>query len=302
MQGEPMGRIKRLWREPLVHFLLIGSALFLAFEFMQERDGNAPKRIVVEASQVELLAAQFKRTWLRPATEDELTRLIEGYVRDEVYYREALAMGLAQNDPMVRQRMRLKLEFLLEDLNAEETPGDEELTAYLQHHLDEFRVEPQISFHQLYLNPDKHRDLVTAAERMLASLNEGAAPEPVGDPTLVPDEYTLATPSEIARYFGEAFAQDVVALEPGAWTGPIYSGLGGHLVKVTERVEGRLPELTEIRNQVERAYLAQRRQELKDIAYQKLREGYEVVIEPATPLRNAADQAVAATATEQVRR
>ena len=86
-------------------------------------------------------------------------RADRGHVRDEVYYREALAMGLDQNDPQVRQRMRLKLEFLLEDLTAEEAPGDELLSAYLQQHADKFRVEPQVSFRQLYLNPDKRRDL-----------------------------------------------------------------------------------------------------------------------------------------------
>lgn len=298
MQSGSMGKIKYLWREPLVHFLLIGVALFLTFEFVREQDDNAPNRIVVDASQVEQLAAQFKRTWLRPPTENELSWLIQRYVRDEVYYREALAMGLDQNDPMVRQRMRLKLEFLLEDLSAEEAPSDAELIGYLQQHPEDFQLKPQISFRQIYLNPDQHRDLATAAERMLTRLDEGALPDAIGDPTLLSEEYTLATPSEIARSFGEAFAQEVVALQPGAWTGPVYSGLGSHLVKVTERVDERLPELAEIRHQVEREYGAQRRQALKDIAYQKLREGYEVIIEPTTPSRNELDEAVAEMRTE----
>ena len=294
----------KLWREPLVHFLLIGVALFVAFGLTQEQDGNAQNHIVVDASQVEQLVAQFKRTWMRAPTEDELALLIESHVRDEVYYREAVAMGLDQNDPQVRRRMRLKLEFLLEDLTAEEA-DDEVLTEFLQQHPDKFQVAPRVSFLQLYLNPDKHQDLASDAQAMLARLEQGVAPDSVGDATMVPFEYTLVTQTEIARSFGEALARQVLTLEPGDWTGPLYSGLGGHLVKVTERIEGYLPELTEIRAQVERDYQAQRRQELKDMAYQKLRAGYEVVIQPSAtaedPLTKSAGGAVAATGPEQAR-
>ena len=110
--------IKHLWREPLVHFLLIGAALFVLFDMTQEQGGEAPNRIVVSSGQVEQLAAQFKRTWMRPPTQDELAALVENHVREEVFYREALAMGLDQNDPLIRRRMRQKLEFILEDLSA----------------------------------------------------------------------------------------------------------------------------------------------------------------------------------------
>jgi len=296
-----MSWLKHVWREPLVHFLVLGTVLFLAFGLTQERGGKAPNRILVDASQVAQLAAQFSRTWLRPPTQAELTGLIESHVRDEVYYREALAMGLDQNDPLIRRRMRQKLEFILEDLTAEE-PRDEVLSAFLRQHPDGFQVEPQVSLRQLYLNPDRRRDLDGDATKMLQSLRAGAAPESVGDPTLIPYEFTLATQSEIARSFGEAFAQNVVELAPGAWNGPIHSGLGAHLVLVTERKEGRLPELSEVRSQVEREYLAQRRQELKDMAYRKLREGYEVIVEPSVTPEGTAGDAVAATGPEPARR
>ena len=203
-------------------------------------------------------------------------------MRDEVYYREALAMGLDQNDPQVRRRMRLKLEFILEDLTAAEPPGDGVLRAFLQQHPEKFRVEPRLSFRQVYLNPDKRRDLAADAEKILADLRAGVAPDTIGDPTLLPDEQTSVSQSGIARTFGETFAQELVALQPDAWAGPLYSGLGAHLVLVTERRDERLPELAEVRGEVEREYLAQRRQELKDAAYRKLREGYEVIVETAT--------------------
>jgi hypothetical protein len=285
-----------MWREPLVHFLLIGAALFLFYDLTREQGIEAPKHIEVNSGQVEQLAANFKRTWMRPPTESELTSLVENHVREEVFYREALVMGLDQNDPMVRRRMRMKLEFILEDLSTEEVT-DDVLTAFLQRHSDKFRTQPQASFQQLYLNPDKRRDLVAEAETMLTSLNDGAAPESVGDPTLLPADYRLATQSEIARSFGERFALDVVELTPGDWTGPFYSPYGGHLLKVSERVEARLPALADIRALVEREYLAQRRKEQKNLAYQKLREGYQVTIEPLKSAQSAAGDIVATAQT-----
>jgi hypothetical protein len=293
-----MEKIKSLLREPLVHFLMIGAGLFLLFNLTNGPAGDQPNRIVVTPGQVEQMEAKFTRTWMRPPTRQEVAVLIESHVRDEVYYREAVAMGLDRDDRTVRQRLRLKLEFLLEDLSAAAAPGDDVLTAYLQEHQDKFRLETRVSFRHVYLNPAKHQDMLADAKSMLARLEKGAAPESVGDSTLLQAEYMLATQSDIERQFGEPLARQVVALAPGAWTGPLYSGLGGHLVKVTERAEGRLPELTEIRSQVEREYLAQRRQEMKDIVYHKLREKYEVVVQPPSSAESKTSEVMAATRPE----
>ena len=271
--------IKRLLREPLLHFLLIGAGLFLLFEVSQEQIPDAPDRIVVSPGQLQQLQAQFKRTWMREPGQQELDGLIQGYVREEVYYREALALGLDRNDPQVRQRMRLKMEFLLEDLTAEEPPGVELLNEFMQQNEQRFFIQPQVSFQQLYLNPEKRADFDADAKRILQQLQQGAAVATLGDATMLPYELTQASQNKIRQSFGEAFAADVVKLPVGDWSGPIYSQLGVHLVKVSKHTAGYLPELAEVRDQVERDYLAQRRQQLKDKAYEKLREGYEVVIQ-----------------------
>jgi hypothetical protein len=274
-----MSDFKALSREPLVHFLLIGAVLFSVFELRQEEGDAAPNRILVDAGKIEQLAARFKRSRLRPPTDNELVALIEGHVREEVYYRQALAMGLDQDDPVLRQRMRQKLEFLLEDITAEAVPDDEALTRFMQSHPERFREESRLSFTQVFLNPVRHTDLVADATRILARLNNGASFETEGDPTLVAPEYVLVDRYEISRVFGDSFAQQLVMLEPGGWRGPIYSAYGGHLVRVSAKQEARVPELAEIRDQVERDYMVERRQQLKDITYRKLREGYEVIIE-----------------------
>lgn len=285
-----MSSLKALWKEPLVHFLLIGAVLFTVFELRQEEGSAAPNRILVDAGQVEQLVARFERTRLRPPTNLELAALIEGYIREEVYYRQALAMGLDQDDAVMRQRMRMKLEFLLEDLSAAAAPDDEQLIQFMQRHPEKFRQEPRLSFTQIYLNPDKHQDLAADAMQMLTRLNNGASSESEGDRTLLEQEYLLATQHEITRVFGDSFARQIVELEPGGWTGPLYSAYGGHLVRVSAKQEERFPELAEIRKQVGRDYMAERRQELKDITYHKLREGYEIIIEESAAATTAATE------------
>jgi len=285
-----MSSFKALSREPLVHFLLIGAVLFTVFELRQEEGNAAPNRILVDTGLVEQLVARFNRTRLRPPTDIERAALIEGHIREEVYYRQALAMGLDQDDAVLRQRMRMKLEFLLEDLAAEAAPSNEQLIQFMQRHPEKFREEPRISFTQVFLNPDKHQDLAADASQMLTRLNNGAPLETEGDRTLLGQEYLLATQHEITRVFGNSFAQQIVVLEPGGWTGPLYSAYGGHLVRVSAKQEERFPVLAEIRKQVERDYMAERRQELKDITYRKLREGYEIIIEESAAATTGATE------------
>ena len=274
-------RIQTLWREPLLHFLLIGFALFLYYDLVGSGDSEAPavKRIIVSSGHVEQLMANFERTWSRPPTEQELDAMVDSHVREEVFYREAMAMGLDQNDPMVRRRMRMKLEFMLEDLSGQDA-SDEVLSDFLQRNSDSFRDEAQLTLRQVYLNPDQRPDLENDAGQLLSRLRDGSAPEALGDHTLAPRTYQLAPQSEIARDFGDEFARQVAALPVGDWSGPVYSPFGAHLVRIEARIDARLPELAEIRDEVLREYLVEKREQQKDLAYAKLREGYEVTVEP----------------------
>jgi hypothetical protein len=276
-----MVSIRKLFREPLLHFLLIGAALFVFYGLTRDVDSEAPNRILVTSSQVEQLKGNFKRTWMRSPTQGELDALIDNFVREEVFYREALAMGLDQNDPLVKRRMRMKLEMMLEDLSVQEVT-DEALEAYLQENAKRFRTEAQISFRQVYLNPDKREDLEGDAMRFLVSLNGGVSPDTLGDATLLPADFELATRSNVVATFGERFAETIMKRKPRAWTGPVYSAYGAHLIKINEYIEMRQPDLAEVREVVEREYLVQLRNKQKDLAYGKLRRNYDVTVETAT--------------------
>jgi len=279
--------VKKLVREPLVHFLLIGVGLFLFFggrggpaSLPGGQSGPPAAKIVIAQGDINQMVETFTRTWQRPPTEEETKGLVEGFVRDEIYYREAVAAGLDRDDSVIRRRMRQKMEFILEDITAQADPTDEELLAYIKKHPDSYLVDPQIAFRQVYINTNKPGTSAESdARQILAQLREGADPDSVGDPILLEPEIRLSPLWDITKQFGEEFSRNLLELKSGKWEGPVRSGFGLHLVFVTERVEGRLPELKEVRETVKRDWMFERQKERKDAAYAKIRERYTVTVE-----------------------
>jgi hypothetical protein len=293
----------QLLREPLVHFLLLGATLFGVFALVGDRGSERPSHIVITPGHLEHLMVSFTRTWQRPPTAQELARLIDDSIREEVLYREAMAMGLDRDDTIVRRRLRQKLEFLTEETAEMAAPSDEELQTFLQQHLDAFRVEPRLAFRHVYLSCDRRGDAASAeARRLLMQLTRGDAAmdtTALGDPFLLPSKFALVSRSEIARLFGDAFATQLQPLELGRWTGPIESAYGLHLVCVLERVDGRIPALAEVREAVQREWLAARRKAANEQFYQRLRARYTVIVEqPHAASNHAPTGAAARTVTE----
>ncbi len=286
--------MKKFLREPLVHFLLLGAGLFVAFGLEGERTGGEPGEILATRGQIESLALGFARTWQRPPTDRELEGLIQDYIREEVYYREAMALGLDKDDIVIRRRLRQKMEFVTDDVAAQAEPTEEELSAYLKAHPEAFRVERRFTFSQVYLNPDRHgQHLARDAERLLAKLNEAGAKADVsalGDPFLLNHTFEAVPGSEVAKQFGAAFAGELGALSPGQWQGPVQSGYGVHLVFVGQRTGGRVPALEEVREAVRREWANAERLEANEKFYQRLLKRYTVTIErPQPPDKLAAE-------------
>jgi hypothetical protein len=275
--------LTRFLREPLVHFLLIGAVLFLFSRWRSGPSGGAG-RIVVTRGKIEQLATGFARTWQRPPTAREMTGLVEDYVREEVYVREAIATGLDRDDTIIRRRLRQKLEFLTEDALEPAAPSDEDLRAYLKVHADSFRVEPRVAFRQVFLDRNRRGAAAQGDARALlarlSSTGAGADISALGDSRMLPPVIELSSQSDVARVFGQEFAAKVAGLAPGSWVGPIASGYGLHLVEVTERVEGRLPELAEVRDAVLRDWQAAQRRERGEALFRTLLARYTVVVEP----------------------
>jgi hypothetical protein len=237
--------VKRLLKEPLLHFLVLGAALFGLFGLVGKKEAEQPATIVVSAARIENLANGFARTWQRPPSAEELRGLIDDHIRDEVFYREGKALGLDRDDIVIRRRLRQKLEFVAEDMEVAE-PSDDELAAYLTSNAERFRTEDRLTFSHVYLSAARREALRRDAESVAAKLaneTEETDAAALGDHFLLGQEFRAVPRSDVARTFGERFSEQIFGLEQGRWQGPIASSYGLHFVRVSERTQGGLPPL-----------------------------------------------------------
>jgi hypothetical protein len=270
-------------KEPLIHFLLLGALIFVINEWFAGA-GEAPGEIYISRGQQENLLNTFARTWRRPPTPTEFQGLLQDYVRQEIAYRESQAMGLDQDDIVIRRRLRQKLEMLAEDVAALAAPTEQDLQAYLDGHVEAFMVEPRLTLRHVYFSPDRRGAAAEQDARQLLQRIENEGPagdfEQLGDPLPLPGELRDLREGEISRLFGDVFTDNLQGLPTGGWAGPVQSGYGLHLVFIEEREAGRVPELNEVREQVRREWLGQRRRDGIDSLYQRLAENYTIEIEP----------------------
>lgn len=290
-----------LWRlagEPLLHFLLLGGGLFALFLAVSEQPlPSDPRRIVIDEVQIERLTVSFQRTWMRPPTQREVEGLIADYVKEEILYREALALGLDRDDLIIRRRMRQKMEFLNADLTAPPEPSDETLKAYLNDNVERFGDPDRFSFQQLYFKDGSSTE--QRAARILAKLTTEPGSEEhiktLGDSTLLPGSMDGATGNEIAATFGRELADVLPAAPVAEWSGPYRSTFGLHLVKITAQKPAETPKLADKRAAVLRDWEADQRDAADSRLYQALLERYAVDVRYPKPAeQRTGDQQVAA--------
>jgi hypothetical protein len=275
-------RLKQLFSEPLLHFFVLGVALFALFAWKNDDALRSPDDIVVDTMRVDALATQFERVWRRPPTSDELQSLVDNWVREEILYREGLSLGLDRNDPFTRRRIAQKMEFISEEL-VQTSPDTESLKSWFAENAESYRQDPRVSFRHLYLNPSAHGDDFKAhVEEVGRALESGNVP--VGDATLLPLILEDATISEVRRTLGAAFADALQGLSVGKWEGPVTSGYGVHFVRIDTMQASRVPELDEVRATVERDYDVERTGELKEAFIEELRKRYNVVYDDGIQL------------------
>ena len=281
--------VKRLLREPLVHFLLLGVALFAVSRFVKpSTDRTAPSRqIVLTLDDLRQLQIGFAAQWQRPPSEQEMLGLMENRIREEVLYREALAMGLDKDDTIVKRRMAQKMEFLAEDVSAAHEPTTEELKAWFAKNTALFTQPARVTFRHVYFSPDRRgQNAWSDAKAALAKLaaKPAGSPDavPVGDPFMFQDYLADRTQDQVAKDFGPPFAKALFVQKPGAWTGPIESGYGWHLVFIDSLAPERAASFEEVEPDVKTAWLASRKAEAWDKAYKTMRAKYELLL-PAPP-------------------
>jgi len=272
-------------RQPLFQFLVLGLILFGLYAVFGEKQETESKEIVISTQQIELLASMWEKQWRRPPTPQELNGLVQSFIREEVLYREALAMGLDRDDMVVRRRLAQKIEFLAQDLATQGEPGDAELRTFFQENAEDFEVPGTVTFTHVYVNLDNRgEDSFEDADRILAELRAGADATQLGDRFMLQSHYADLTQQGVARNFGNSFAEDIFELAPGTWEGPVQSGYGIHLVRIESREEAFMPPFEEVRPRVRDEFMTNLRREVDELFFERLRESYEIVIEePDTP-------------------
>jgi len=284
------GAFGRWLREPLLQFLLIGLALFAVYD-VRNRDAGRRDR----SDRIELTADDVRQVgfaWVaqgRPApSPEEMRALVDARVREEILYREALALGLDKDDAIVRRRMAQKMEFLFEDVAKLREPSPGELRTWFEKIAERFTQPGRVTFKHLYFSPDRRGgrtrdDAVHALAAIAGKPMDAPEATALGDPFMFQDWYADRAPDDVAKAFGPGFARAVFATTPGAWAGPVESGYGWHLVWVDSATPARVQAFEEVETDVKAAWTEDQRAEIREKAFQAMRARYEIVLPKDLP-------------------
>ena len=273
----------RLLKEPLLHFLLAGATLFGAYAWIRLPETpatNKTTKIEITAGDKRWLAENWTTQWRRPPTRDELRGLVLDYLNEQLLAREARALGLEENDVIIRRRLAQKLTFILDDTTGRAEPTEQELRQYYEANASRFRNGARVSFSHVYFSPERRADARSDAENTLKLLlAEGATTwnANLGDRLLIRSELRDETEQSLSNTFGPDFARAVFALKADHWSGPVRSGYGLHLVRVSAMKEASLPPLSEIRERVAAEWKRERETLAKKRYLAELRRKYQVV-------------------------
>lgn len=273
--------LEKLIKEPLVHFLILGALLFALNSVVGDSNPTATNNsIVISDTEVEWMQSTWNKKWGRMPTDDELQGLIEAYIREEVLYREGLAMGLDKDDTIIRRRLATKMEFLAKDIGQIVEPTEEELQAYFRENIGRYIEPATISFSHIYFNRDNRENASADAQAALEKLMQNNVPEAedwqLGDPFMLHYDYVLKSQTEVMQLFGSDFAEAVFKMQAGGWHGPVESGYGIHLVYLKDKVAARKPSLDEVRDRVNNDLVTQRRTDSFETFYKSLRDKYDI--------------------------
>jgi peptidyl-prolyl cis-trans isomerase C len=272
--------LRAVFREPLLHFVLIGALLFAFTAWRQQQQQHSEIRIT--SGDIAQLAAFWETQSQRKPTAAELRGLIDERIDEEVLAREAVRLGLDRDDVIVRRRLAQKMAFVSDDLAVVGEPAETDLRAFFDSHQAMYTTPDLYALRHVFFNPDRHGMALDAdAQRALQRLTRGGSPNDLGDPFMLPRELADVSRDDIARDFGSMFADAVTSAKPGTWAGPVRSPFGVHLVKLESHTPSSVARFEDVRDRVREAFLAQKQQETNAALRAKLRKQYRIVVETA---------------------
>ncbi|NRB37155.1 MAG: peptidyl-prolyl cis-trans isomerase [Pseudomonadales bacterium] len=239
---------KRLLTEPLVHFLFIAILFFVVYDVLNPNEFTA-QTVTVSEGRTELIKNQFVDAWKREPRKNEMHNAIQSYALNEIYLREAKALGFDSGDKVINRRLRQKMTYMLEDMASGKEATEQELKTYYQHNPEKYRLEVKYSFTQVYISidrPTKELEQLLTLQRQ--NIAKGLAPE--GDGSLLAGEISLQTEPQLVRRFGKGFVSQLKNQPLQQWSGPIKSGLGRHFVFLKQRSQSDLKPFDQLSKKV----------------------------------------------------
>jgi parvulin-like peptidyl-prolyl isomerase len=271
----------KLLREPLLHFIAGGAILFAGYAWMNSVQSNPSglEPVRIGEGEVRWLQETWANQWFRAPSTQELQGLIADLVTEELLAREAKAMGLDDNDTIVRRRLAQKLKFLVEDTAHLVEPTEKELRQFYAVNANRFRTGARVSFTQIFFSSERHKDPMSAAKAALAELqstDRSNSAGAIGDRLLVDAQFDAADEQTVANVFGPDFAREVFTLHPSVWSGPVKSGYGVHLVLVTDLTAAKQRPFEVVRDEVLKEWRRERERTANREYIARLREKYGV--------------------------
>jgi peptidyl-prolyl cis-trans isomerase C len=273
--------MRRIFREPLIHFLLLGGLIFFLASFVYNKSRKTERTIIISNEKIENIIRLYSITTSAPPSKAQLDAMIEDYIKEEIFYRESLKMRLDKDDEVIRRRLSQKMEFLQSDLSIVTPPTQKQLEDFYQYHPGDFRDSAKVSFTHLYFSADKNgiedaKKRAMEVKKMLIINNKNRAPE-LSDPFSLQFDYTGQNKLDIVQLFGQKPIEDSLFESPlNQWIGPVESGYGWHLIRISERKNASIPPFETIKGKVRDDYMATMKDSLNNIAFEKLKSRYTI--------------------------
>lgn len=274
--------MKKLLREPLVHFIILGAVLFIGHGFWLKTYGNPDLIIDISTEELERQAVIFAGENRREPTDEDLQSLLFSYVEEQALMREAERLGLGEDDTIIRRRLAQKMRFMIEDVQSPALPDDAVLKAWFEERKDRFVTPEKRAFTHIYLSPQTRGDRLDADAVKLLGTVTIENWKTLGDPFMMKRDFEALSSNEIERLFGDTFANDLFALktdDTSVWQGPIGSAFGLHIINVKSVEPKKIPSFEEVKGPVSAAWLDETRRQKNTVRLKKLINKYKVTVE-----------------------
>jgi len=269
--------MKKLFREPIVHFLLMGLGLFLLYGIVNRRTDDE-STILIDDFDMNNIIASWEMQWKRLPTDEELKNLIQQNIKQEIFYQEALKMNLDHNDEIIKRRLAQKMQFLSNDLASINEPTDEELEKYYDKHFENYLTPYLFSFYQIVFSPDNRENAKQDAEIIMSQIDNDSFAEikTKGDRLPFPFFFENTNADALNRQLGVNFSESLEHIDTGTWVGPIQSGFGYHLIYLTEKTGPQIPDFESVKDDLLRDMEYDNQKNLNDLIFKELKKNYSI--------------------------